>query len=234
MAGFRMHITVSTLCGLTYGGALVNPGGLTAESAVLAAGITAVGGMLPDLDSDSGVPVREMSGVAAAVVPLLLYPRLMAPGAGLSQEGALAALGVLYFVIRYGGANLLKYVSVHRGMFHSIPGMVIAGLVVYLEYHSDNVRIRLALGCGAMIGFLSHLILDEIYSVDFNGVRLRLNKFAGSAVKFISPSWLGTSICYGILFGLGFLAYMDSLQYLNDPKKPVIPGFSLSTALKAP
>ena len=66
MAGFRTHITVSTLCGLGYGAAAVKPLGFPAETAFLAAGITAVGGMLPDLDSDSGVPVRELSGLAAA------------------------------------------------------------------------------------------------------------------------------------------------------------------------
>ena len=65
---------------------------------------------------------------------------------------------------------------------------------------------------GVMIGFLSHLVLDEIYAVDFNGVRLRLNQFAGSALKLASPSWVATSVCYGLLVGLGFLAYLDYLE----------------------
>ena len=34
------------------------------------------GAALPDLDSDSGVPVRELFGVAAATVPFLLLQRL--------------------------------------------------------------------------------------------------------------------------------------------------------------
>ena len=51
-----------------------------------------------------------------------------------------------------------------------------------------------------------------IYSVDFNGVRLRLNKFAGSALKLFSPSWVGTAVCYGLLGGLAFLAYLDYLE----------------------
>ena len=206
MAGFRTHITVSTLCGVGYGAAAVNPLGFPAETAFLAAGVTAVGGMLPDLDSDSGVPVRELSGLAAAVIPLLLVPRLMA--VGMTQEGVLATLGFLYLLIRYGLAFVLRRVSVHRGMFHSIPAMLIFGLLVYLEYHGE-MRTRLLLAAGVMIGFLSHLVLDEIYAVDFNGVRLKLNQFAGSALKFVSPSWIGTCVCYGILSGLGFLAYLD-------------------------
>ncbi len=211
MADFGTHITVSTLCGVGYGAAVVNPGGLSTETGLLCAGVTAIGGMLPDLDSDSGVPVREVSGLAAAVVPLLLAPRLYAMGR--SQEGVLAVMGAMYLVIRYGGSEVIKKMSVHRGMFHSIPGMAVAGLLVYLQYQSPDVRIRLALAAGVMLGYLSHLVLDELYSVDFNGVRLRLNHFAGSALKFASPSWLGTSICYGLLAGLSFLAYYDSLKY---------------------
>ena len=52
-----------------------------------------------------------------------------------------------------------------------------------------------------MIGFLSHLILDEIYSVDFMGARLRLNKYAGSALKLVSKSWPATVTTY-LLLGL--------------------------------
>ncbi len=210
MAGFRTHITVSTLCGVVYGGAAVNPLGFTPETAFLAAGVTAVGGMLPDLDSDSGVPVRELSSLAAAVVPLLLMPRLMANG--LSHEGVLATLAGLYLLIRYGASWVLNKVSVHRGMFHSIPAMLVSGLLVYLEYHSPDQRIRMLLAGGVMLGFLSHLVLDEIYSVDFNGVRLKLKSSAGSALKLVSPSWIGTAVCYGLLGGLGFLAYLEWAQ----------------------
>jgi membrane-bound metal-dependent hydrolase YbcI (DUF457 family) len=208
VAGFRTHITVSTLTGVAYGAVAVNPLGFPAETAFLAAGVTAVGGMLPDLDSDSGVPVRELSGLAAAVIPILLVPRLLA--AGMTQEGVLAALALLYLLIRYGAGWLFRRVTVHRGMFHSIPAMLIFGLLIYLEYHGDR-NVRLLLAGGVMLGFLSHLILDEIYSVDFNGVRLKLKSSAGSALKLVSPSWVATAVCYGILGGFGFVAYLDWL-----------------------
>ena len=215
MAGFRTHITVSTACGVGYGVAAALPDrgmGFAPESAFLAAAVTAVGGMLPDLDSDSGRPVREVSALSAAVIPLLLVPRMIEMGQ--SQECRLASLVVMYIAVRYGLAWLVSHASVHRGMFHSVPAMLIAGLVVYLEYSSPNLSLRLLLAGGVMLGFLSHLVLDEIYSVDFNGVRLRLAKSAGSALKFTSPSWVGTSVCYGLLAGFGMLVYLDSLQYL--------------------
>ena len=102
-----------------------------------------------------------------------------------------------------------RKLTVHRGMFHSIPGMMICGLIVYLEYRSPNQGIRLLLAAGVMLGFFSHLALDELYSVDFTGARLRLNKSAGSALKFASPSWKATCICYGVLIGLWLTAYAE-------------------------
>ena len=79
---------MSSLCGIAYGGAAVQPLGFSTDAAILAAGITAVGGMLPDLDSGSGRPVREMFGLAAVLVPLMLVRRMM--HAGVSHEGVLA------------------------------------------------------------------------------------------------------------------------------------------------
>jgi hypothetical protein len=207
MAGFRTHITVSGALGIVYGGVAVQPGGFPTETALLAAGLTAVGGMLPDLDSDSGVPVREMFGLAAVVMPLTLIPRLYQ--LHVSQEGILAALLFGYVAIRYGAARVFKRFTVHRGMFHSLPGMLIAGLMVYLGYDAAHRPTRLLLAAGVMVGFLSHLVLDELYSVDLRGIRVKLNKYAGTAVKFASPSLPATAVCYTLLGALLYLAYLD-------------------------
>ena len=207
MAGFRTHITVSGALGVVYGGAAVQPMGFPTETAVLAAGLTTVGGMLPDLDSDSGVPVREMFGLAAIVAPLTMVPRMH--HMGVSQEGILATLLFGYVLIRYGLSRVFKRFTVHRGMFHSLPAMLVFGLVVYLGYHSDHRDIRLLFAAGVMLGFLSHLVLDELYSVDMRGLKVKLNKYAGTAVKFVSPSFPATAVCYGLLGGLLYLAYLD-------------------------
>jgi membrane-bound metal-dependent hydrolase YbcI (DUF457 family) len=207
MAGFRTHITVSGTVGVIYGGAAVQPLGFSTETGVLAAALTTVGGMLPDLDSDSGVPVREMFGLAAVVMPVLLIPRLVE--LDMSREGILATLLFGYVFIRYALANLFRRLTVHRGMYHSIPGMLIAGLLVYLGYHSADRTIRLVLAGGVMVGFLSHLILDEIYSVDLRGIRIKLKSSAGSALKFFSPSLPATTFCYALLGALLYLAYLD-------------------------
>ena len=97
--------------------------------------------------------------------------------------------------------------TVHRGMFHSLPAMLVAGLLVYLTYRHPVFELRVYLAVGVMVGFLSHLVLDELCAVDFRGLRPKLNQFAGSAVKFKSDSSIANLVCYGMLFGLGYLAY---------------------------
>jgi hypothetical protein len=216
MAGFRMHITTSSVCGVVYGAAAVQPLGFETDAAILAAGITAVGGMLPDLDSDSGVPVREMFGLAAVLMPLVLLPRMV--HSGMTREAILATMLFGYIFVRYVVSSLFKKLSVHRGMYHSIPAMLIAGLMVYLGYHSPDRNIRFLMAGGVMIGFASHLILDEIYSVDLRGMKIQLKSSAGSAVKLGSSSMWATATCYAMLGGLAYLAYLDYTKpALADP-----------------
>ncbi len=224
MAGFRTHVGVAATLGVGYGYLMHKGVGCHWESGVLCATLTAVGGMLPDLDSDTGRPIREIFGLAAAVLPLVVMPRLSQ--LGLSPEGVLACLVLGYLFVRYGLAWLFSQLSVHRGMFHSIPAMFIAGLAVYLGYHTADYKLRMELAFGVMLGFLSHLVLDEIYSVDFNGVKLTVKKSSGSALKFFSDSVPATTVCYTILGALLYLGYLDWKAHVDagQPAFPFLPA----------
>lgn len=207
MASYRGHLMFSSALGAAYGSIGVYRLHYDWGEALLGAGLAAVGGLLPDLDSDSGVPVRELFGLAAALIPLMLYSSIRSNGYSVEQTFVL--LGGVYILIRYFLSNIFRRWTVHRGMFHSVPAMLISGLVTFLIYHSPNMTLRYFLSVGVMVGFLSHLVLDEVYSVDFMGVAIRLNKYAGSAVKLFSPSILATVTCYVLLGGFGFLAWKD-------------------------
>src|SRR5206468_1768640 len=106
---------------------------------------------------------------------------------------------------------------VHRGMFHSIPALLVAGLGVFLVYRPADEVVRWFVAGGVMLGFLSHLVLDELCSVDFTGARVRLNKYAGSALKFWSTSATATFTCYLLLFGLGAAVWV---HYAPPPAAP--------------
>ena len=100
--------------------------------ASLALGLTMLGGMLPDLDSDSGRPVRELSILAGFIFPILLIPRLRR--LGMSIEQGFVIIIAVHFLIRYGLSALIRRTSVHRGMFHSLPGLAIASALHETQY----------------------------------------------------------------------------------------------------
>src|SRR6185437_8701495 len=72
MPGFKIHISASTTLGIAYGGTAMLVYHQPLETSLLAAGLCSVSGMLPDLDSGPGRPLRESVTFGAAVVPMLL------------------------------------------------------------------------------------------------------------------------------------------------------------------
>jgi membrane-bound metal-dependent hydrolase YbcI (DUF457 family) len=208
MASYRGHLAFASALGAAHGGLGFWYGYLDWGPAVLGASLTTVGGLMPDLDSDSGVPVRELFGAAATIVPLLIFSQLEIDFRFTVEQTLSICIGV-YLLTRYVASGLFKRYTTHRGMFHSIPAMAIAGLAMYLIYHSPSRLIRSYLAVAVASGFLSHLVLDEIYSVDFNGIRVKVNKFAGSALKLGSKSYVATGLTYLLLGGLIYLTMLD-------------------------
>ena len=49
--------------------------GMSEQTCLIAGGLCSVSGMLPDLDSSSGRPLREATTLAAAIVPMLMVDR---------------------------------------------------------------------------------------------------------------------------------------------------------------
>ena len=180
MAGYKTHITVSGALGVGYGTAGVFLAGFTPVEGALAGVLTWFSGMLPDLDSASGRPVREVFSLLAAFAPFAMMGHLM-EWTHHSYEAATLLAVILYVTIRYGGQSLLNRTAVHRGMFHSIPAMLIAAEIAFLGFRGSSFGVKLFMAGGAAVGFFSHLVLDEIYAVEWNGAHVRLNKFAGSA-----------------------------------------------------
>lgn len=221
MAAYREHITVSGMCGVGYGLAATFGFGFTPVQAALAATLTWLGGMLPDLDSDSGKPIRELFSLLAAVVPCILLRRLMKWGGGSPDNTMLLAVAV-YLGVRYGASSLLARISVHRGMFHSLPAMMIAAEAVFLSYESESQPVRMLMAGGTALGFLSHLVLDELYAVEWTGVRIKLNKAAGSAMKFFGHDLLPNVVAYSLLFVLTYASLVEA-GVLKDPTQQ--PGF---------
>jgi len=214
MAGYREHVTVSGLLGVAYASAAMFMFGYSLVQACIAALLTWVSGMLPDLDSESGKPIRELFGVVAAIAPMMLMQH--ANAIGVHGDRVMLFSLISYGLVRYGGAFMLAKLTVHRGMFHSIPALLIAAELTFLAYPADDVRVRVLMAVGTGIGFLSHLVLDEMYSVQWDGAKVRLAKSSGSAMKFWGKDALPNGIAMGLLLCLSYATLVEA-DILRDP-----------------
>jgi membrane-bound metal-dependent hydrolase YbcI (DUF457 family) len=207
MAGFRTHITASTALGVGYAAGAHYFFGVPPETCVLAGGLCSVSGMLPDLDSDSGVPLRESVAFAAAAVPVMMIRRFERLGMPL-ETMILAGMGI-YLVLRFGLATLLKKYTVHRGMFHSLPAALIAAEVAFLIFDRDDLWLRYYVAGAVLLGFLSHLVLDEIWSIGFRRGLPRLKKSFGTAMKIWGDSLWANVSTYAKVILLTYLVAKD-------------------------
>jgi len=165
--------------------------------------------MLPDLDSDSGVPLRESLAFASAVVPMLMIPRWRT--LGLSPEMMVLAGSFVYLAIRFGVGWFLKKYTVHRGMFHSLPAALIATEIAFLIYSRKDITLRYYVSAAVAVGFMSHLILDEIWSIGVKRGQLAIKKSFGTAIKLWSNNLWGNVSCYGKLVALSYLVLHDPI-----------------------
>ena len=207
MADFKTHITTSTVVGVGFG-ALGYSQGMPLESCILAGGLCSVAGILPDLDSDSGIPYRESVAFVSAFVPLLLIQRFQ--HLGWARETIVLAAALIYIAIRFGVAEVFRRYTVHRGMWHSLPAAASVALLTFLITEDQNLLLRAFWAGAALTGFVTHLVLDEIYSVDFRGVRLK--KSFGTALKVWTSHGIWPNVStYGKLLILVVLAWGDPM-----------------------
>ena len=222
MAGFKTHITFSGFMGVGYAGAAYAFYEVPLPTCVLAGGLCGVSGMLPDVDSDAGVPLRESMAFAAAVVPMMLMSRF--ESVGFSPESMILAGAGVYLFVRFIVAEALRKYTVHRGMFHSLPAAVIACEFAFLLAPGEDVKLRMYTAGGVLLGYMSHLVLDEVYSLKMQRGRLRLKKSFGSAVKlFSSKLWPNVS-AYAKLAIFTFLVLKEPgwmQQHYHERIRPV-------------
>jgi hypothetical protein len=216
MAGFKTHISVSSLIGVGYGGVAHFMYGIPWPTCALAGGLCGVSGMLPDVDSDSSTPQRESMAFASAVVPMMLLHRFQ--HWGMSHEMILLAGAAVYLLIRFGAAALLRLYTVHRGMFHSIPAALVFGEFAFLLAAGDELSIRIFVGAAVTLGYLTHLVLDEIYSIEWSH-GLRLKSSFGTALKLFGHGTWGNLTTYAKLAIL-LAAILFEPQWPVPPSQP--------------
>ncbi len=223
MAGFKTHITVSSVVGVGYG-ALGLGLDYPLESCMLAGGLCGIAGILPDLDSKSGVPVREIMALAAAIVPMMMIDRFQHMNMG--PESIVLAGALIYIVIRFGVGEIFKLYTVHRGMWHSIPAAITCGLLAMFICSCEDYRLRVFKAVAVFIGFMAHLVLDEIWSIELRGGRIHLKSSFGTAIKFWGKSLWGNLSTYAKLIAMIAVTMGDPIlmeQFGVQPFNPRVP-----------
>jgi hypothetical protein len=210
MGNFVHHLSGGIVAGAVCGAVSYYNLHTPATDAAAFAIISCVGSLIPDIDSPNSTPNDMAFGLASVIAPIFVLQ-----GIGITRLGAsnviLTALFV-YVVVKYAARSLMRQFSVHRGMFHSIPMAIIWGALVYQAFRLSPQLIKNAAAASALVGFVTHLIIDELFSfVNFEGTRISPKKSFGTAFKFYSSSLLATTATY-VAMGLFLYACMRDMR----------------------
>lgn len=205
MANFNTHLIVAAA-----GTGLVATGCLGAEIAsprevVLYFSLGTAGGLLPDVDSDSSIISRIMFNCIAVYASFLLM---------FTQASRFAVIELImvwllaFFLINSVLVSLFENFTVHRGMFHSIPAAFAIWFATNtMAFWLGKATDLQAWFCGLFVflGYIIHLCLDEIFSVDL--MNRRIKRSFGSALKAHNPKDVPSTV---ITFALmTFLFFMN-------------------------
>lgn len=181
MADFATHLGWGAIAaGLgasaTYAADIVPAGDLLT---LTTAGV--IGSILPDIDLEKAVPSRGLfTGLGLVIAFIVLF--------NFKATYSIAELWLIWlgiFVsIRYGAYHFFHRAAIHRGIFHSLLAavffMIMTAIFVAYSLERDPIVAWMS-GLFVFFGYIIHLFLDEIYSVDFTGARIK--RSFGSALK---------------------------------------------------
>ena len=223
MANFPTHIAVGTvvsgaLATVTVAADMVAPENIVA---VTLAGV--LGSVLPDIDLEESRPARAMFSGLAIFFSFAVLFGLETQEILHCRDADLVARHATFFV-RYVAKEAFFRFSYHRGIWHSLLALLFCALVTAWVFHNllgrhESVAWLAAVFMG--VGFLTHLILDELYSVDVMDTRIKSS--FGTALKLFDYRHLGHSAAMGVAMVLVLLAAPPSGRSLR-PSPPATFG----------
>ncbi len=184
MATFKTHLTVAVTFSAGLAGGFLITDLATPKTAFFYGLLGSFGGILPDIDSPRSVPAQLLFNVLGILFATLVI--MNDSFFGIIHYSWLVG-GLIYVFTYYGLSKLMAKFTVHRGNFHSVLAAIWFGLATTAGvYHLLAARELVAWTAGAyvMLGYLIHLGLDEVYSIDFRNRKLKHS--LGSALKIVS------------------------------------------------
>lgn len=210
MADYKTHFIGGVAAGVVTALTSAACGWIDFNQIPLVAMTGMVGGIAPDIDSDSSRAQQILFNIGMLVVPSAIVFRILPwlPG----PEYALGAW-ILLALMRFPVQWFFQKFTVHRGMCHSIPAGVIFALLCFMfggRGEEDAFTRQVANGLAGGIGYFTHIALDELWSVDFDGRKIYVKKSLGTAYKLWGNDVLPNLSTYGLLLVVSFVVWSSA------------------------
>jgi hypothetical protein len=218
LANFATHIGVGTvvsgaLATITLAADVIS---LDSLVAVTLAGV--FGSVLPDIDlKDSRASRALFSGLAVFLSFCILFVN--------ADKFSIAELWLVWLgtfvIVRYGAEAAFHRFSYHRGIWHSLLAAFFfwfLTVIVFKYLLGRHEGVAWLAGGFLFIGYLSHLLLDEIFSVDLMGKRVKAS--FGSAMKLYDQRRVGDSMTVAALTVIAFLLAPPSETFVKGMTSP--------------
>ena len=202
MASYKSHMAFGVITGFFWAVFLCSISMISIFVAPPIFFATILGSFLPDLDSDSGRPIKIILAVLSIISTAYTFfflSRAYSDAILVIIFISLCCYIFTYFII----GSIIKKMTHHRGMFHSIPAVIlcffISMYVLDMLGVSDFYMILFSLSLS--IGYISHLILDETNSlVNLEGIPFIPKKSLGTALKLYSKNIKVSVFVYLLIF----------------------------------
>ena len=121
MGNYRQHITFAGVLGVAYGWAALLLAGIHWLYGSVAVLLATLSGLLPDLDSDSGVELKGFTGILGVLAAVAVWEEVAHIKPPPVFEFHLWATIIAYIMVRHGLRRVFSRLTVHRGISHSVP-----------------------------------------------------------------------------------------------------------------
>jgi membrane-bound metal-dependent hydrolase YbcI (DUF457 family) len=223
MADFKTHVTVAAILSTPLAASTFIMGFANMNEAILYALAGTLGGLLPDIDADDSAAIRLVFRLFGALVAGLA----IAFGMDKLLHWQILALAIVsYLIVRFPIQWVFEQFTIHRGTLHSLlANIMFAILAVPAAYHLFALPAKTAWGIGVFVflGATIHLVLDELYSIELSGMRIK--RSFGTAMKLTDWGEPLASILLVVGCVVGYWlspsadAWLDAFAWWPEPER---------------
>lgn len=214
MASFAQHVNTAVVISGISIAPLYSASFIDLNQALVLLLFGMIGGVLPDIDLENSKPVQITSSILSIFIPLLAILTLL-------QSLSISKMLFIWFLsslfLHFIIFKILLTNTIHRGVIHSIPMAIVfaQALTIIFHYFLEYEELfSLLCGLFLFIGFIIHLLLDELISLNAFGMSFK--KSLGSAFKFYDSNNVAGSIVLYIIIVILFVLFPIQSEHLLE------------------